>query len=393
MKICMLMFRLMPQTYRRVVVSNSVFKKYLNVDIFCIKEKGQPDFENYNGVQYYRLPIYYSKSGSQKNLLIGYLKFTVSSALRLFRDGGKKRYDIIHIHNPPDFIILGAIPYKLLFKTKIILDLHDMLPEAVASNLNIQENHFVVNFAKFIEKFSILFSDAVICTNEYDKKIVLSRNNIAPEKIFVVMNSPDLEIFEIENANKENYHLENKFIIIFEGSIWKRRGIQTVIDALEIIKDKIPIFFLIVGDGPDLNYVKEYVNENKLKEYVGFTGWTNLKILSEYISISDICIIPFLQTKVNERGVPNKLFEYVVHDKPVISSNLKGIASTFNNQEIIFFNPGDASDLANKIVWCYRNPERLKAMTAAAKKRYYTEYTWERMEKELYKCYDSLIGE
>ena len=65
MKICMLMFRLMPQTYRRVVVSNSVFKKYSNVDIFCIKEKGQPDFENYKGVQYYRLPIYYDKSESQ----------------------------------------------------------------------------------------------------------------------------------------------------------------------------------------------------------------------------------------------------------------------------------------------------------------------------------------
>ena len=123
-----------------------------------------------------------------------------------------------------------------------------------------------------------------------------------------------------------------------------------------------------------------------------FTGWVDQKSLSEYISLANVCIIPFFRTKVNERGVPNKLFEYIVHDKPVLSSNLKGIASTFSDQEITFFEPGDANDLANQILWCYHNPEQLEAKTIAAKQRYYTEYTWERMEQELYRCYDSLNG-
>lgn len=390
MKICMLMFRLMPQTYRRVVVSNSICKKYANVDVFCIKQKGQTEVENYQGVNYYRLPIYYTIEDSQKQVLVKYIKFVVVSTIQFLKFLPKKKYDVIHVHNPPDFIILGAIPLKLIYGTKIILDLHDMLPEAIASNLNVPENHFFVKIAKLIEKFSIRFSDAVICTNEYDKAIVLSRNNLTPDRIFVVMNSPDLEILKIETGEKNNSMLDKKFVILFEGSVWKRRGIQTVVDAMGILKEKIPIVFVIVGDGPDLEYLKNYVKEKELQEQVLFTGWINLKELSEFISLSDVCIIPFLQTKVNDRGVPNKLFEYIVHDKPVLSSNLKGIASTFNNQEITFFEPGNATDLAEKILWCYNNPEKLITMNAAAKKRYHAEYTWEKMEKELYKCYESL---
>jgi len=386
----MLMYREMPLDHRRVIVSNSIFKKYKYVDIICVRQKGQMANENYNGVHFLRLPIYNKPQNTYTERFTKYIVYTILCGLKLMQQSIKTKYDIIHVHNPPDFIILGAIPLKWIYGTKIILDLHDMLPETVISNLNVPESHILVKIAKFIEKFSIRFSDAVICTNEYDKSIVLSRNNLKPDKIFVVMNSPDLEALAIEKSSKTHFMLDKRFVLLFEGTIWKRRGIQTVIDAMGILKDKIPIVFLVVGDGPDLEYLKNYVNEKELKDQVRFTGWVDLKELSEYISISDICIIPFLQTKVNERGVPNKLFEYIVHDKPVLSSNLKGIASTFNNQEIIFFEPGNAIDLADKILWCYNNPEKLKTLISAAKKRYYAEYTWEKMEEELYKCYESV---
>jgi len=195
-----------------------------------------------------------------------------------------------------------------------------------------------------------------------------------------------------EKSKKEQFGLEGRFVLLFEGTIWKRRGIQTIIESLNILRDKVPLTFLVVGDGPDLGYLKDLTSELGHSDYVKFTGWVDQKLLSEYISIADVCIIPFFRTKVNERGVPNKLFEYIVHDKPVLSSNLKGIASTFSDQEITFFEPGNANALANKILWCYHNPEQLEVKTIAANQRYYTEYTWERMEQQLYRCYESLNG-
>ena len=390
LKICMIMYRLMPQTYRRVVVANSIAKKYGNVDVLCIRGDEQEKFESQNKIHFHRLPVHYNKSDSIVKLLLKYNLFSFFCFIKLAFLSKERKYDIIHIHNPPDFLIFSAIPYKLLFGTKIVLDLHDMLPEAFCSNLNVDEGHIFIKIAKLFERIAIRFSDSIICTNTYDKEIVLSRNRVKAEKIFVVMNTPDLDLFKIIDENKEKFGIEGQFVILFEGSIWKRRGIQTVIDAVNIVKNDIPIKFLVIGDGPDLDYLKEYSLKENATNSVHFTGWVDLETLSRYISVSDLCIIPFLQTKVNERGVPNKLFEYIVHEKPVLSSKLKGISLTFNEDEVIFFEPGNAEDLANKLHWCYENRDELTNITQKAKNRYFAEYTWEKMENELYRSYDSI---
>ena len=388
--VCILMYRPAPQDFRRLVVTNSIYKRYKNVRVLCTKQRGQRKKITISGVGYYRLPII---SNKRDNIikLFNFIFFPILSFITLSLLYAKKRCQIIHVHNPPDFIILAAIPFKIFFGTKIILDLHDMLPEAVSSNFELGNNHIFVRIARLIERFAIKCSDAIICTNTYDKEIILSRNIIDPEKIFIVMNTPDMELFKIEHVKKEDFGLGNKFIIVFEGTIWKRRGIQTVIDTVEKLKDKIPIYFVILGDGPDLDYLKNIVNDKNLNAFIEFTGWVDLKTLSEYISISDVCIIPFLKTKVNERGVPNKLFEYIVHEKPVIASRLTGMSLTLSDKEVLFFEPRNANDLAEKILWCYDNPREIKKMVENAKQRYEKEYTWDKMEKELYKCYESVV--
>lgn len=362
------------------------------MDVYCIKQKGQKEVEMQNGVTYFRLPILYNTKDTKLIIGLKYLIFTAFTFIKVLFSIKNKKYNIIHVHNPPDFIILAALPFKLFSGSKIVMDLHDMLPEAIISNFNVDEEHSYVKIARIIEKIFIQSADALICTNESDKEIILSRNKFPSEKIFIVMNSPDLEILELFPNSKKNTIFEDKYIILFQGSIWKRRGIQTVIEALKDLKEQIPIHCIILGDGPDLEYLKRYAEENKIMEQITFTGWVDLKELSKYTALSDLCLIPFLDTAVNRRGVPNKLFEYIVHNKPVLSSQLKGIASSFSDQEITFFKPGDAHDLAQKIKWCYKNPEIIKNKTIAAKKRYYSEYTWEKMEQELYRCYERLLG-
>jgi len=392
-QICMLMYRSLPQTFRRLVVANSIYEKYSDVDVFCIKEGEQSRNELVNGINCIRMPITLKTTDSGAVQLGKFSLFTAFALINLMKINLKKQYSIIHVHNPPDFILFSALPAKFICGSKIILDLHDMLPEIVASEFGLGENHIIIKFTKFMEKLAIYFSDSVICTNNYDKEIILSRNQIKPNKIFVMYNSPDEDILTVQQSNKENYGLDGKYIIIFEGWLLERRGIHIVIEAIEKIKDQIPVVFIILGDGPYLDTLMDIVQKKDLNDHILFRGWVDFKTLSEHISIADICIIPFMDTDVNRRGVPNKLFEYIVHDKAVLSSDLKGISSTFNDQEITFFEPGNANDLADKILWCYNYPELISSKITAAKNRYSREYTWEKMEEELYRCYGNLLGE
>ena len=249
MNVCMLMYRTMPQTHRRVIVANSIRKRYNNVDVLCIGQKGQKRCERQNSIVYYRLPPYIKTDGpggahnKLPRQMLQYFTYILMSFIKLTSLSVHKKYDVIHVHNPPDFIILAAIPFKLLFGTKIVLDLHDMLPEVVASHLNLPDNHLIVKIAKKIENHAIRHSDAVICTNQYDKEIVLSRNSINPNNIFVVMNSPDLSLCMSEISTKDQFGLNGRFVLLFEGTIWKRRGIQIIIESISILKDKMPLTF------------------------------------------------------------------------------------------------------------------------------------------------------
>lgn len=388
--VCMVAYRALPKFFNRLKIAQSLCDNAYEVDFICPNEGDQKKIELFGDVLVIRTNGKMGKWCGYLNLLSNYLLFCLRSFSEIIKMNRDKRYTFFHIHTPPDFLILIVLPLKLMYGSKIILDLHDMLPEAVDSNLTIKGKSIIVYLAKIIEKFAVFFSDAVICTNSYDKQIVLSRNQINPDKIFTVMNVPNINNFQIESLKKEDFGFKDKFIILFEGTIWKRRGIQAIIDAVELLKDKIPVYFLIVGDGPYKESLQKIVVGKNLDNFVKFTGWADVTALYKYISISDVCVIPFLKTKVNDRGVPNKLFEYTVHEKPIIASRLKGMSMTFSEEEILFCEAGNSRDFANNILKCYENPEDAKKMAIRAKERYLREYTWGAMEYELHRCYESL---
>ncbi|WP_167848851.1 glycosyltransferase family 4 protein [Methanolobus halotolerans] len=370
-------------------IARSLQNNGYDVDFISLNYGDHQGLERINDINIIRVAEEL-KTDNFPAVFINHIVFSMKAFYRLFLSQSSKKYSYFHVHNPPDYLILIAIPFKLVYGTRIILDLHDMLPEAVESNLQFKGSGILTRTAEIIERFAIHFSDAIIATNSYDKQIISSRNSVDPDKIFVVMNTPNLEQYTIENALKEDYGYDNKFIVLFEGTIWKRRGIQTVIDAVKLLKNTIPIYFIVVGDGPSLQYLKDIVLEKDLNDSVKFTGWVDLTTLSKYISIADVCVIPFLKTKVNERGVPNKLFEYTIHDKPIIASRLKGMALTFSEKEMLFYEPGNADDLAEKIHWCFKNPEKTRKMIVRSKRRYKEEYSWNKMEKVLYECFQSV---
>ncbi|NPE27566.1 glycosyltransferase family 4 protein [Methanococcoides sp. SA1] len=385
--VCMIAYRPLPKFFNRLKIAKGVKKAGFDVDYICPMERDQLRNETISGINVIRTNDIFGEWSSYIHLLYNYISF--STRVFLFILKSKKKYGYYHIHNPPDFLMFPIILFKLIYGSKIVLDLHDMFPESVQSNLNSKFSSIYVGIAKTIEKIAIYFSDAIICTNEYDKEIVLSRNNISSNQIFTIMNVPNPDECTIEVSDKKSFGLGDKFIVLFEGTIWKRRGIQSVIDAVNLLKDKIPIHFLVVGDGPDKDDLEKVALDTSLAD-VSFSGWVDPSLLSKYISISDVCVIPFLKTKVNNRGVPNKLFEYTMHDKPIIASRLEGMSRVFNDDEVVYFEPGNAEDIASKILWIYNNPNDAAIFAKKAKKHYLADYTWDKMELELSKCYESL---
>ena len=112
----------------------------------------QPPFETLEGVNVHRIQRRERNERNKFAYLYRLLKFCVKSSFVLSRLHWKRRYDLIHVHNVPDFLVFSAWLPKAT-GAKIILDIHDILPEFFANKFRKPENSLYVRLLKLIEKF------------------------------------------------------------------------------------------------------------------------------------------------------------------------------------------------------------------------------------------------
>ena len=109
-----------------------------------------------------------------------------------------RRYDLVHVHNMPDVLVFAALVPRML-GAKVILDLHDPMPELMQTIFGLKESSLGVRLLKRLEKWSVAFADLAVTVNLACKRIYESRG-CSPEKMIVVMNAPDDHVFQVPGA-------------------------------------------------------------------------------------------------------------------------------------------------------------------------------------------------
>lgn len=134
------------------------------VDVFALRDKGEPRKEKVNGVNIYRLPLM-RKRGGITRYIFEYLWFFFLSSLFLLRFFLREHYKLIQIHTMPDFLVFCALIPRI-FGAKIILDVHEPMPELFMSKYNLNKNNFLIKLLMIQEKISFSFPKQIITVNE-----------------------------------------------------------------------------------------------------------------------------------------------------------------------------------------------------------------------------------
>lgn len=374
----------MPIDVRIKREAEALYEKGFSIDIICLRGKNESFFQEYDGYNVHRLNLNYKETGSL-SYVDSYGRFFFKSMFKLFELDKKQNYDVIHVHNPPDFLVLTALPLKILRNTNIILDIHDPLPEIFASRF---EKSMDSNFVKFLKKVQYICcrsADKIITVNDTIKNDLSSRGI---SNIFVVMNSPDEKLFDASrrSTSKKEFNLDDRFIVLYEGSIMKRRGLQFLVEAINLLKEEIPhICCLIAGNGDYFDKIASQIKYFDLEEHVIMLGHRPVEYMPKYISIADICVIPFSKAPINNIGTPNKLFEYMIYDKPIIIPKLQAMSELLSENDCFFFEPGNSEDLAAQILEIYHLLNSSQFFPHY--KSIYEKCKWDLMKKKLYECY------
>lgn len=350
------------------------------IDVLCITQRGELTKDNVNGINVFRLNLKRYRA-SKLRYLLEYALFFSWSFLKLTYLELRNRYDIIHVHNMPDFLVLTAIIPKL-FGAKIVLDLHDPMPELFSSMINVDEKHYIVKILKFFEKICIKFANLVLTPNIAFKKLFVSRG-CPDSKIQIVMNSPDEKVFKYHNNSLKESKYSSKFLLMYHGAIVERHGLDIAIKAVAELKEKIPnIYMVIYGRGNFLTKVEKLIDGLNLKDHFEIRGFAVVDEIAAFIPQIDIGVIPNRTNPFTQLNFPVRIFEYLINKKTVIVPETGGIKDYFDPESIYYFKPGDSANLAETIFRIYSNNGESKK-TLEKSYAVYKNYTWELQKQQL----------
>ena len=355
------------------------------VDVVSLRQNGQPPRGIINGVHVFRIQRRVVNEKSKFSYLGRLLLFFMRSMTFLSVQQMKERYDLVHVHSVPDFEVFAAVVPKLT-GSKIILDIHDLVPEFYLSKFKGTERSLTFRLLTTVERISARFSDHVIAANHIWEKRLQERS-VKESKCTTILNFPDTEIFQARGRTRT----DNRFVILYPGTLNYHQGIDIAIRALALIRDQVPqAEFHIYGSGEQLNPLKALVEELGLEKRVFLMGTKPLHEISSVIENADLGVVPKRSNSFGNEAFSTKILEFMSLGVPVVVPDTAIDSYYFNNSVVKFFHANDEKSLADAILLMIKNPElRQKFSRDAAE--FVLKYSWD-MNKDTYlNLVDSLV--
>jgi len=316
----------------------------VEVDVFSLKQPGQPDTGDLNGVRIHRIQTRVHNEKSPFTYLVKLLLFLFRSSVILTKNSMGKRYDVIHVHSVPDFEVFASLIPRIM-GSKVILDIHDIVPEFYASKFNKGRDSLVFKTLVLLEKLSIAFSNHVIVANHIWRETLLSRS-VKPEKCTVVMNYPDTSIFRKYPRTR----VDGKFVMIYPGSLNWHQGLDVAINAFAKIAEKFPeAEFHIYGEGAEKKALLDLVQGLSMSDRILFLGMKPTNEIAIIMANADLGVVPKRAVSFGNEAFSTKIPEFMAVGVPVLASSTMIDRYYFNDSQILFFRSEDVDDLASKM--------------------------------------------
>jgi glycosyltransferase involved in cell wall biosynthesis len=386
-----LLFSYYPADPRPRRAAEALVNEGMRVELICLRASEQePSRERFNGVEILRLPLK-RRRGGRFTYLFQYSAFILGAFAILASRSVRRRVNLVHVHNMPDMLVFSALVPKAL-GAKVVLDLHDPMPELMQTIFGLAPDSFPVRVLRRLERWSIAFADRVFTVNLACKRIFSSRS-CRPDKIEVVMNSPDEAIFAFRSATPAFPQRRTPFVIMYHGVIVERNGLDVAIDALELVRSAIPdVELRVYGDEtPFLERVMATVHTKGLADHVRYFGHKNLEEIVTAIDACDVGIIPNRRTMFTEINTPTRIFEYLARGKPVITGRALGVEDYFEEDTLFYFELGNAVDLARAIIHVAQHPEEAGTFVKRGQ-AVYLAHRWAEERQRLISTTAALLG-
>jgi glycosyltransferase involved in cell wall biosynthesis len=206
-----------------------------------------------------------------------------------------------------------------------------------------------------VDKFLSFQLDKMVAVSNTVKKYCTEVVGIPESKVKIIYNG-------VENLRGNNkihiYHKTQITSIVTIARLIEQKNIITLIRGLNFIIHKgYKVHLYIVGDGPELNYLQQYVANEGLDNFITWYGEIiNKKRIGKILQSSDL----FISTSLWE-GFPNSILEAMAEGLPIIASNIPPHHEALGDSGI-YFSTKDFQELGKNIIALLENRKQMEIM-------------------------------
>ncbi len=300
----------------------------------------------------------------------------------------RERFDVIQLCDQPDVLFpIGGL-FKLFYGTAVILDHHELGPELYEAKFG-RRGDCPQGAATGRE------DDIRDCRRgRHDEPHLRLRRrrkgaHTHPERVFVVRIGPDLGRFTRVDA-EPSFRRGRRYAVAYVGLIGKQEGLDGYLRSIDHIVHGLgrdDVHFMIIGDGPGLETLKEMSRQMGLESCLEFTGGIWDDELIRRLSSCDVCVSPDPKNSFTNASTMIKIMEYMALERPIVQYDLK--ESRFSAGDAsAYAAPGDEQGLGRLIVELLEDEPRRRQMGERGRRRVMDELRWEHQAPNLLAAYD-----
>jgi glycosyltransferase involved in cell wall biosynthesis len=353
MNVCMISYSVYESDGRVMRYAETLAQRGDRVDVISLSRAERTADDVIAGVNVFRVQGRTHDEKGPLSYLVRVLSFFVRAMLFLMRRRSQVKYDLVHVHSVPDFMVFTAWLPKLQ-GAKIILDVHDVLPELYASKFGVSEMSLIYKVLLQVEKSSANFAHHVIIANDIWRGKMLARS-VAANKCTAILNYPDRSIF----ARQGRTRADERFVMLYPGTLNWHQGLDIAIRAFAVIKDAAPnAEFHIYGVGPAEEPLRSLAESLGLNGRVKLNGTREIRDVASLMENADLGVVPKRSDPFGDEAFSTKTLEFMAMGVPVLVADTKIDRYYFTDSIVHFFHAGDEASLAESMLVLIRNSER-----------------------------------
>jgi glycosyltransferase involved in cell wall biosynthesis len=353
-----------------------------------VQDQPEPRAAKVKGVWVHRLPLS-RKRGSLLRYFFEYFATCVLGGLTLTRLHLRSRFDVIHIHNMPDILVLAALVPRLT-GARVVLDVHDPMPELFMSRDRQASNRLLVSLLRIQERIGCALADHVLSVNESMRENLESKG-VPKEKIFILNNFPDQRLFPSCEPSSVWPRNRDTLVLLYCGTITEHYDLSLAVKAIAQLEGEIPVRLRLVGEGNRVDDVLRLAAALGVADRVEHVGRVPIERVRNEMQDADVGISCHRSGVFGDLYFSTKIIEYLTQGLPVLAPSTKTIGKYLPDDTLFYFEPGDEKAFADQLRRMWQNPDEVHARLNNAR-RFLPSLSWQAEKERFISYYQRVVG-